>query len=76
VGRHSLQITGDDLIPDPPLRTQRSFRRPISKAPLGIRYSFGRKRGDDVLSNFYAGPMLRHAENGKKKVIKRKSYER
>ena len=45
------------------------------KAPLGIRYSFGRKRGDDVLSNFDASRILGHAENGKKKVSKRRLYE-
>jgi hypothetical protein len=36
---------------------------------------FGRKRGNDVLSNFDASPMLKGAETGKKKVNRRKRYE-
>jgi hypothetical protein len=45
-----------------------SEKRPSS---LADRRWFGRKRGNDVLSNFDASPMLKHAETGKKKVSKK-----
>jgi hypothetical protein len=42
---------------------------------LADRRWFGRKRGNDVLSNSDASSMLKYAETGKKKVSKRKRYE-
>ena len=46
-----------------------TYQNKLHHGKFGIR--FGRKRGNDVLSNFDASPMLKYAETGKKKVNKK-----